>query len=86
MSLVTQSRQDLELPELKWYVSQQPPTDDERVNKIDVTSQLEKAFASDQHLTHIKVFDLPKQEKKLVIDTHGIVWLGEKLAQRYLEK
>ena len=86
MSIVTQIRQDLKMPELRWYVSQQPPTDDERVNKIDVTAELEQAFAADEHLIHIKVFDLPEQEKKLVIDTRGIVWLGEKIAQKYLER
>ena len=83
MSLVRQSRTDLGMPELKWYVSQQPPTDD--VNKIDVTTELERAASSDQHLIHIKVFDLPKQEQQLVIDTHGIVWLGETIARKYLE-
>ena len=86
MSFVTQSREDLGLPALKWYVSQQPPTDDKRVNSIDVTAELEKAVASDEHLVHIKAFDLPEQEKKLVIDTRGTVWLGEKLAKQYLEK
>ncbi|MFT5093375.1 MAG: hypothetical protein ACI93T_002202 [Porticoccaceae bacterium] len=85
MSLVTQSRVDLDVPDLKWYVSQQPPTDDARVNKIDVTVELERVVASDRNLIHIKAFDLPKQEKKLVIDTPGIVWLGEKIANQYLK-
>ena len=85
MSFVTQSRADLAMPDLKWYVSQQPPTDDERVNKIDVTAELERAVAPDRNLIHIKVFDLPKQEKKLVIDTRGIVWLGERIANQYLK-
>lgn len=84
MSLVTQSRVDLAMPDLKWFVSQQPPTDDKRVNKIDVTTDLERAVASDRNLIHIKAFDLPKQEKKLVIDTRGIVWLGETIANQYL--
>ncbi len=83
-SLVTQSRKDLELPNLLWYVSQQPPTDDKRVNKIDVTTKLETLFASDKNLIHIKAFDLPKQDKKLVIDAPGILWLGEKLGKGYL--
>ncbi len=86
MSLVTQSRKDLELPELRWYISQQPPTDNERVNKIDVTAELKKAFASDKHLIYINAFDLPEQNKKLVIDTRGIVWLGEKIANQYLDQ
>jgi hypothetical protein len=86
MSLVTASRKDLGLPSLKWYVSQQPPTDDKRVNNIEVTAELEKVVMSDKNVVHIKVFDLPKQEKKLVLDTHGIVQLGEKIARRYLEQ
>jgi len=85
MSFVTQSRHDLGLPSLKWYVSQQPPTDDKAVNDIDVTTALEEVMASDEHLIHIKAFDLPEQEKQLVIDTRGIVWLGETLAHKYLE-
>ena len=84
MSLVNQSRVDLAMPNLKWYVSQQPPTDDKRVNKIDVTAELDRVVASDRNLIHIKAFDLPRQEKQLVIDTRGIVWLGEKIANRYL--
>jgi hypothetical protein len=84
MSFVTQSRVDLKLPTLKWYVSQQPPTDDERVNSIDVTAALEEAVAPDEHVVHLKIFDLPPQEKKLVIDTNGIVWLGRTIARKYL--
>lgn len=86
MSFVTQSREDLKLPALKWYISQQPPTVDQRVNRIDVTAELEKAVAPDNHSVLIQVFDLPRQEKKLVIDTRGIVWLGEKIANRYLDE
>ncbi|MBI1313668.1 hypothetical protein GC176_20440 [bacterium] len=86
MSLVTQSRKDLKLPTLTWYVSQQQPTDDERVNGIDVTAALEETLAADDHVVHLKVFDLPPQEKKLVIDTRGIVWLGATIARKYLEK
>lgn len=85
MSFVMQSRKDLGLPSLKWFVSQQPPTDDKAVNGIDVTSELERVVATDADLIHIKVFDLPEQEKKLVIDTRGIVWLGETIAEKYLE-
>ena len=80
-SLVTQIRQDLGAPSLYWHVIQQPPTDDKAVNAIDVTAEFERLFAGDEHLTHRKVFDLPKQELKLVIDAPGIVWLGERMAR-----
>ena len=83
-STIAQSRKDLSLPTLNWFVSQQPPTDDKRVNSIDVTSEIEKLAAVDNHLVHIKAFDLPPQEKKLVIDTAGIVELGKLIADAWL--
>jgi hypothetical protein len=85
-STIAQSRTDLSLPELNWYVSQQPPTDDKRVNEIDVVAEMEKVAAEDDHFIHIKAFDLPPQEKKLVIDTAGIVELGKVIAQHYLSE
>lgn len=84
VSLIKQSRLDLGRPQLKWFVSQQPPTDDKRVNAIDVTSQLSKVAAADKNWIHIQAFDLPKQEQKLVITTAGIVELGELIARKYL--
>jgi hypothetical protein len=85
-STVTQSRQDLASPALRWYVSQQPPTDDDRVNSMDVTGDLERIAAADNNLVHIQAFDLPEQEKKFVIDTAGIVRLGELIAESYLKR
>ncbi len=85
-SFVGQSRQDLGLPALKWFVSQQPPTDHESVNAIDVTADLQKLAAADANLIHVQVFDLPGQEQKLVITTAGIVALGERLAVSYLKQ
>jgi hypothetical protein len=85
-STIAQSRADLQMPSLNWYVSQQPPTDDKRVNSIDVTSEIEKLAEADSHLIHIKATHLPKQEKKLVLDTAGIVRLGELIAESYLKR
>ena len=85
-STVNQSRKDLDAPDLKWFVSQQPPTDDKRVNNIDVVTEIEKVAAADSNFVHIKAFDLPAQEKKLVISTKGIVELGEVMARHYLEQ
>ncbi|MGY8771048.1 MAG: sialate O-acetylesterase [Pirellulales bacterium] len=85
-AIVNQSREDLKMPNLNWYVSQQPPTDNERVNKTDVTTELEKVAATDPHFHHTKAFDLPPQPQKLVITTEGIVKLGELIAKSYLEK
>ena len=38
---------DLGQPELKWFVSQQPPTDEKGVNRIDVVADMEKVAAAD---------------------------------------
>ena len=85
-STVTQSRQDLALPHLKWYVSQQPPTDEKGLNRLDITGELAALSAADPALVHLKAFDLAPQEEKLVITTAGIVQLGEFLARSYGEQ
>ena len=85
-TIVSQSRIDLEMPELDWFVSQQPPTNDERVNKIDVVTLVNEVANQDSRLHHIKVFDLPPQEKKLVITTEGILQLGETIGRFYLNQ
>lgn len=84
-SIVKKSREDLGLPKLKWFVSQQRPTDDESVNGIDVTADLAKVAAADADMVLVNAFDLPGQQQKLVITTPGIVALGELLADRYLK-
>lgn len=83
-SSVQASRRDLGMPNLKWFVSQQPPADDNSVNSIDVTANLEAIAKSDPNFVHLKLFNLPPQPEKLVITTPGIVWLGEQLADGYL--
>ena len=86
MSLVTALRRDLGQPELKWYVSQQPPTNDESVNRIDSMAMISKATAGDPNIIHIQLADLPPQREQLVIEAEGIVWLGERLAKEYLSR
>ncbi|MBK7642117.1 MAG: hypothetical protein IPJ19_03565 [Planctomycetes bacterium] len=85
-SIIAQSRKDLGLPELAWFVSQQRPTDDESVNSIDVTAELKQLAAADPHLTRVEAFGVPGQEQQLVITTPGIVALGELLASSYLKQ
>ena len=85
-STVAASRRDLRTPDLQWYVSQQPPTDHERVNKFDVVADMTQLAAADKNLIHFKAFDLPPQEKRLVLDTAGIIWLGEALAKRFIRE
>jgi hypothetical protein len=83
-TIIAQSRKDLGQPKLKWYVSQQPPTDVERLNNLDVVADMAKAAAADSGFIHLKAFNLPPQEKMLVITTEGVVQLGEVIAKGYL--
>ena len=85
-SLINASRKDLGRDDLVWYVSEQPPTDDKRVNHIDVAAEMKRVLTGLANVVHLRAYDLPNQEKKLVIDTGGIVWLGEKLAKAYMEQ
>ena len=84
-SLVTAVRRDLQQPDLKWYISQQPPTDHESVNRVDVMANVAQATAGDANIRHIELTDLPPQREQLVIDAAGIIWLGERLAKEYLK-
>ena len=81
-AIIGQSRKDLGQPKLKWFVSQQPPTDEKGVNRIDVVADMEKVAAVDPNLIHIKAFDLPLQKKRLVLDTAGVIALGRLLGER----
>lgn len=82
--MIQGSRKELDAPELKWFISQQPPTNHKNVNGFDVTSAIDGIIGNDENAIHVKAFDLPVQEKRLVIDTPGIVMLGEILADAYL--
>ncbi len=83
-SIINQSRKDLRLPKLNWYVSQQAPTNVKRLNELDVVADIAKVAATDPNFTHLKTLNLPPQEKMLVITTAGIVRLGEAIAEGYL--
>ncbi len=83
-STVAKSRLDLALPSLQWHVSQQPPPDEKGLNASDVTANLAALAAADPAFIHLKAFNLPPQQEKLVISTAGMVQLGELLAQSYL--
>lgn len=70
---------------LKWHVSQPPPSDHKGLNNIDITANLAALAAADPAFIHLKAFDLPPQREKLVLDTAAIVSLGELLARSYIE-
>ena len=82
-TIVQQSRKDLEISEL-WFISQQKLADHESVNQVDVVSMVAEVATRILYV-HIKAFDLPPQEKRLVITTEGIVRLGELLANQFLK-
>ncbi len=84
-STIAKSRQDLGLPSLKWFVSQQVPPNEKGLDGIDVTAQLTALAATDPSLIHLSAFGLSPQQDKLVFNTLGIVQLGELLAQGYLD-
>lgn len=84
-STVEASRRDLELPTLKWFVSQQRPPDGGGPDAMDVSANLAAIAAADPDLIHVRAFDLPPDGEKLVIPTAGIVQLGELLARSYLD-
>ncbi len=85
-SIIVKSRQDLGIPSLNWYVSQQVPSNEKSLNAIDVTADIAAIGAGDPAFIHIKAFNLPPQPENLVITTAGIVQLGELLARIYLER
>ncbi len=83
-STIAQSRQDLALPNLKWYVSQQSPPVEEGLDRIDITADLAQLAVADAAIVPVKVFELEPLQEKLVLGTEGVVRLGEALARSYL--
>ena len=75
-AIIANSRIDLGMPDLKWYISQQLPTDEKGVNRIDVVADFEKIAKIDPNLIHLKAFNLPPQKKKLVLNAAGVIQLG----------
>ena len=75
------SRRDLSLPQLRWFVSQQTPPNDRDLAKVDVVAELRALAAADGHVVHVDASQPPPQAAKLVFDSAGVVWLGERLAE-----
>ena len=74
-------REDLQMPKLRWIVSQQRPTDHEDVNRVDPVAMVRELCAADPYMDHVEAFEPPPQPKQLVFDTAGVVWLGRLLAE-----
>jgi hypothetical protein len=79
-NLAQSLRKDLKMKKLQWVVSQQQPTDSKDVNGVDVMANVAKVADADGFMTHLPVSGWPEQERRLVLDTAGIVKLGELLA------
>ena len=83
--IISKSRDDLRMPDLKWYVSQQSPTDEKGVNRIDVVADFEIIAKNDPNLIHLKAFSLPPQKKKLVLDAAGVIQLGRLMGEVFFK-
>ena len=77
---IAQLRTDLGEPTLRWFISQQPPTDHESVNNLDVVADMTALAANDPDIHHRLMTGFPDQPKQLVLDTEAIVWLGNEWA------
>lgn len=80
LSLVRALRADLQQPQLRWYISQQTPSDHESVNRVDVMSAMSEVLAGESGVVHLNKLELPVQREQLVLDAAGVVRLGEELA------
>lgn len=85
-SMVVQSRRDLALPSLRWFVSQQKPVEETGLNKLDITADLAAIAAGDSNFVHLRAFDLMAPEDKLVVRANGAVELGRLLADGYIKQ
>ena len=84
-ALIQSTRSDLKMPDLQWIVSQQSPTSNENLDKIPVMEEVAKIAKTDRYLMLVNSLDLPPQPKQLVLNTGGIIALGEQLAKTYLQ-
>ena len=83
-SIIEQSRIDLERPDLPWFVTQQKPTDHERVNDFDVVAAIQARAEADPHVFHRGPLALSSNEERLVISTEGVFELGEAMVELFL--
>lgn len=84
MTTVNQSRIDLSMPKLKWFVSQQTPSEAPGAGEVNLAEQLAQIASSDPSFIVVPTADLPPQREKIVFTAPAIVKLGELLASKYL--
>lgn len=83
-SWIAASRRDLASPHLRWFVGQQRPPATKDLDAIDVVRDVKALCAADPDAFHVELFDPPPQPEPLVLDSKGIVWLGDQLADAVL--
>ena len=64
-STVAESRRDLAIPALRWYVSHQPPTSTKGLDAIDVTMNLAALATADPAIFKSKPLNLPSKKRSL---------------------
>jgi hypothetical protein len=84
-ALVDQSRSDLKMDKLNWFISQQAPTEFEGAAKINVLEQMQGWAKSNPHNHHIEALDLVHKDEHILMDSEGTVQLGLLLANSYLK-
>ena len=85
-AMIAGVRERLSQPDLVFFTSQQPPTDHDSVNDVDVVTEVASVIQKDSNLVHVRAFDLPEQAEALVLDARGVVALGRALANAWLER
>ncbi|MFM7320772.1 MAG: sialate O-acetylesterase [Armatimonadota bacterium] len=81
---IAASRIDLAEPTLRWFLSQQPPAVGRGLEAIDPVADIAALAAADPAVIPLPHTDLPRQPEALVLDTAGVVALGERLARAAL--
>jgi len=82
--LVDSSRQDLGMSDLKWFVSQQPPTIFEGAAEVDISSQLKIWSQESPNNLHVQALELLPPQEHILMDSTGVIKLGLLLADAYL--
>ena len=84
-AMIAGLRKDLDTPDLPVFISQQPPTDHESVNNVDVVAAMAAMASTDPNTHHRLMAGFPSQDRQLVLDTEAVVWLGRAMADWVVE-
>ena len=84
--IVEQSRIDLKDENLRWFISQQAPTDFEGASKTDITLQLRDWAEANENNNHLEARDLLNKGEPILMDSDGVIKLGLLLSNAYLQQ